>query len=113
MMSMRGGGMMGGGGFGSQMRGGSSYREKPQFNVSPWITARRVGGYMARFKRYLFGALACMIFSSGLQMLMPLAFKHVIDNSIPERRADELLWIGIGLTVMQGVRYFLSFGERY
>ena len=114
MMSM---GMRGGPGFGgpgSMMRGGSSmYREKAQFNVSPWITARRLGGYMAQFKRYLLGALGCMVGSSGLQMLMPLAFKHVIDNSIPERRADELLWIGLGLTVMQAVRYVLSFGERY
>ncbi|HEU5318028.1 MAG TPA: ABC transporter ATP-binding protein, partial [Chloroflexota bacterium] len=48
-----------------------------------------------------------------LQMLMPLAFKHVIDNTIPAGRADELLWIGIGLTVMQAARYGLSFGERY
>ena len=115
MMSfgMRGGGPGGPGGFGSTMRGGSMYRDKPQFNVSPWVTARRVGGYMIQFKRALFGALACMVTSSALQMLMPLAFKHVIDNSIPERRADELLWIGLGLTVMQAARYALSFGERY
>ncbi|HEU5315411.1 MAG TPA: hypothetical protein VFX49_04835, partial [Chloroflexota bacterium] len=70
MMMRGGGGASGPGGFGSMMRGGSSmYREKPQFRVSPWVTSRRVAQYLAQYKRYLFGALACVICSSGLQML--------------------------------------------
>ena len=115
MMSFRGSGGFGGGGFGSMTRGGSStmYREKPQFNVSPWITARRLGGYLAQYKGQLLAALACVVLTSSLQMLMPLAFKHIIDQTIPSGRTDELLWIGIGLTLVQLVRYALSFGERY
>jgi subfamily B ATP-binding cassette protein MsbA len=113
-MMMRGGGGPGGPGFGTMMRGGSSaYRDKPQFRVSPWVTTKRVAGYLAQYKRMLGGALASVVCSSGLQMLMPLAFKHVIDNSIPAGRADELLWIGIGLTIMQAVRYGLAYAERY
>ena len=115
MSSFGGGSFMRGGGMGSSMRGGSSatYREKPQFNVSPWITARRVGGYMARYKGSLIGALGCMLVSSGLQMLMPLAFKYVIDVSIPAQDSQQVLLIGLGLTAMQAVRYGLSYGERY
>jgi subfamily B ATP-binding cassette protein MsbA len=115
MMSFGSRGGFGGGGFGSTTRGGSSsmYGEKPQFTVSPWITARRLGGYLALYKRHLLAALACVILSSSLQMLMPLAFKRVIDVTIPSGDATELLWIGVGLTLMQLVRYALSFGERY
>lgn len=115
MMSIGGrGGGVGGGGMGSMMGGRMSMnREKPQFTVSPWITARRLGGYLAEYKRYLIAALVCVVLTSGLQMLMPLAFKHVIDVVIPNGEGMLLLWIGVGLTLMQLVRYGLSYGERY
>src|SRR5688500_15453054 len=106
---------MRGSGMGSSISGSSrmSYREKPQFTVSPWITARRLGRYLAEYKRQLLAALGCVVATSGLQMLMPLAFKQVIDVVIPSGDGMLLLQIGIGLTVMQAVRYALSFGERY
>jgi len=110
----RGGGM-GGMGMGSSIRGGGSsmYREKPQFTVSPWITARRLATYLAKYKGNLIAALSCVVLTSALQMMMPLAFKHVIDETIPSGDGTELMWIGGGLTLMQLVRYGLSFGERY
>ena len=106
---------MRGSGMGSSITGSSrmSYREKPQFTVNPWITARRLGRYLAEYKRHLLAALACVVLTSGLQMLMPLAFKQVIDVVIPSGDGMLLLQIGIGLTVMQAVRYALSYGERY
>ncbi|HET7768510.1 MAG TPA: ABC transporter ATP-binding protein [Chloroflexota bacterium] len=94
-------------------RSSMSYREKPTFTVNPWVTARRLGGYLAQYKHNLFAALACVVATSGLQMLMPLAFKYVIDDVIPSGEPMALVWIGGGLTVMQLVRYGLSFGERY
>ena len=104
-----------GSGMGSSIMGRDrmSYREKPTFTVNPWVTARRLGGYLAQYKSNLFAALACVIATSGLQMLMPLAFKYVIDDVIPSGEPMALMWIGVGLTVMQLVRYGLSFGERY
>ena len=97
MMSFGGGSFMRGSGIGSSMRGGSStmYRDKPQFTVSPWVTSRRIARYLAVYRGNLFGALICVVFSSGLQMLMPLAFKHVIDVTIPGGNPTELLWIGL------------------
>jgi ATP-binding cassette, subfamily B, bacterial MsbA len=104
-----------GGGMGSSVMGRDrmSSREKPTFKVDPWVTARRLGGYLAQYKSNLLAALACVVATSGLQMLMPLAFKTVIDDVIPSGNATMLLWIGVGLTVMQLVRYGLSYGERY
>ena len=46
-------------------------------------------------------------------MLMPLAFKHVIDVTIPAGDVQQLLLIGLVLFVAQAVRYAFSFGERY
>ena len=110
---MRGGGGARGGGFSFMGGSSSALRDKPEFKVSPWVTARRLGGYLARYKGHLLAALVCVVFSSGLQMLMPWAFKHVIDVTIPNRDGQEALMIGVGLTLMQAVRYGLSYGERY
>src|SRR5687768_14534927 len=102
------------GGFGpsSMSRGGISssmtYREKPQFKTSAWAVSKRLGGLLADYKRQLLWALLAVLSTSSLQMLMPWAFKHVIDVSIPEGNTTQLVYIGIGLTVMQGVRYALS-----
>jgi ATP-binding cassette, subfamily B, bacterial MsbA len=108
------------GGPGSMMRGSmsgmgwsGSLREKPQFKVSPWTTAKRLGGLVGQFKRHLIFALIAVFISSGLQMLMPWAFKHVIDSTIPSGNGAELLWIGAGLVIMQVARYGLTYTERY
>jgi ATP-binding cassette, subfamily B, bacterial MsbA len=108
-MGMRGGGM----GPGSFTRGGSSYAKKPEFKVNPWITARRVGRYLAVYRKQLLGALGCVVVGSVLQMFMPWAFKHIIDTTIPNRDGRELLIIFVALTAMQLVRYGTSYGERY
>jgi subfamily B ATP-binding cassette protein MsbA len=116
MMSF-GGFSRGGFGPGSMSRGGMSsylsFREKPEFKGSPWAVAKRLGGLLGEYKRPLWQSLFVVFAGSGLQMLMPWAFKHVIDVSIPAGNLDELLWIGVGLTVMQAARYGLSYAERY
>ncbi|HEX2514487.1 MAG TPA: ABC transporter ATP-binding protein, partial [Chloroflexota bacterium] len=118
MMSFRGGSFGSGGGFGSMMRGGpgSSYgslREKPEFKTSPGAVAKRLAGLLGPYRRFLVLALLCILGSSAVQMLMPLAFKHVIDVTIPAGDVQQLLWIGLVLFVAQAARYALSFGERY
>ncbi len=115
-------GMGRGGGFGpgSMMRGGmsgggfsSASREKPQFKTSPWQIAKRLGALMGGFRRQLILALLSVLVSSALQMLMPLAFKRVIDTTIPSNDTNELVWIGLGLIVAQTIRYGLTYTERY
>jgi ABC-type multidrug transport system fused ATPase/permease subunit len=118
MMSFRGGSFGSGGGFGSMMRGGpggsyGSLREKPEFTTSPRAVAKRLAGLLGPYRRFIVLALLCILGSSAVQMLMPLAFKHVIDVTIPTGDVQQLLWIGLVLFVAQGARYALSFGERY
>jgi ABC-type multidrug transport system fused ATPase/permease subunit len=114
------GGFGGGGGFGSMMRGGGpgggwsmSLREKPELKTSAWVVARRLGGLLGGYRKYLLLALLSILGSSAVQMVMPLAFKHVIDVTIPTGDVHQLLWIGVGLTITQGLRYVFAFGERY
>ena len=114
---MRGG--WGGGGFGpgSMSRGGvPSYlavREKPTLKTSPWAVTKRLGGLISEYRRQLVLALLSVLSTSSLQMLMPWAFKHIIDSTIPRGNTQELLWIGAGLTAMQAARYWLAYWERY
>ncbi len=97
------------------MGGGSrlSMREKPVLKTSPWKLLCRLGGVVSPYRRQLLLALICVLLTSGLHMLMPWAFKHVIDVTIPERDVRQLLGIGVGLMALQGVRHGLSYYERY
>lgn len=108
--------MRGGWGPSSMTRGGMpSYlaREKVELKTSPWVLIRRLGTVIAEYKRHLLVAIACVLFGSGLQMLMPWAFKHVIDVTIPHRNAQELLLIGVGLVLIQALRYASNYSQRY
>jgi subfamily B ATP-binding cassette protein MsbA len=115
MMMGRGG--FGGGGFGGMMRGGPgggmSLREVPALKTSPWAVTKRLGGMLGSHRNFVFYALCCILAGSAVQMLMPLAFKHVIDVTIPTGNVRELMVIGIGLTLAQCLRYVFAFGERY
>src|SRR5215216_2193142 len=116
MMMGRGGFGGGGGGFGSMMRGGPggmSLREAPKLKTSAWGVTKRLGGMLGSHRNFVFYALACILAGSVVQMMMPLAFKHVIDVTVPTGNVRELMWIGIGLTVAQALRYCFAFGERY
>jgi len=106
---------MSGMGSGSSSRGGSrlSMREKVVLKVSPWKTLRRLGGTISAYRRQLFLAIACVVATSALHMVMPWAFKHVIDTTIPNGDVRELLWIGAALVLAQGIRHALTLYERY
>ena len=102
-------------GMGSSTRGGSrlSMREKVVLKVSPWKTLRRLGATISDYRRQLFLAIACVVTTSALHMVMPWAFKHVIDTTIPNGDVRELLWIGAALVLAQGIRHALTLYERY
>ncbi len=109
-----GGGFSGGmGGFSGRTGPRLSMREKVVLKTSPWVLLRRLGGLIAEYRRQLLVTLACVISESGLQMVMPWAFKHVIDVTIPTGNRQELLAIGGGLVLMQVVRHSLAYAERY
>lgn len=110
-----GGSMMGSSGTGRSRYGGSrlSMRDKPTFKVSPWITLKRLGGVLAGYKLQFLLMIGCILLTSGMHMVMPWGFKHVIDNTIPTHNTTELLWIGGLLVFMQAARHLLSLYERY
>ncbi|HEX2184227.1 MAG TPA: ABC transporter ATP-binding protein, partial [Chloroflexota bacterium] len=95
--------------------GGSSLmlQQKATLKTSPWALTKRLGSMIAEHRRQLLLATGCVLGASALQMLMPWAFKHVIDVTVPSGNGRELVVIGVGLLVMQLVRYFLSYSNRY
>ena len=100
---------------GSSRGGGSrlSMRDKPTFNVSPWITLRRLAAVLADYRLQFSLMIVSILVTSGMHMVMPWGFKHVIDTTIPSRNTTELLWIGALLVFMQAARHLLSLYERY
>jgi subfamily B ATP-binding cassette protein MsbA len=106
-----GGGFGGGGGGGGRMR--LSMQERRPLNSSPWKIIGRLGVAVAPHKWGLILATVCVLVTAALQMVMPWAFKHVIDDTIPRKDVAELLWIGAGLLALQVVRHALSLYERY
>ncbi|HEU5316094.1 MAG TPA: ABC transporter ATP-binding protein, partial [Chloroflexota bacterium] len=106
---------MGLSGSGRSRYGGTrlSLRDKPTFRVSPWITLRRLGTVLAGYKLQFLLMIACILVTSGMHMVMPWGFKHVIDHTIPTRNVTELLWVGVLLVFMQAARHLLSLYERY
>jgi subfamily B ATP-binding cassette protein MsbA len=107
--------MMGGGFGGMSGRTGTrlSMREKQALKTSPWVLLRRLAGLIAEYRVQLGLTLACVIGESSLQMVMPWAFKYVIDTVIPSGSTRLLFMIGGGLVLMQIVRHTLAYYERY
>jgi subfamily B ATP-binding cassette protein MsbA len=112
-------GFGGGGGFGSRGFGDRSGRmrlsmqERRPLKTSPWKLLRRLGSIVTRYRLQLGLSLACVLITSAIQLLMPWAFKHVIDSTIPRGDTRELVTIGLGLVAAQGLRQLLSFYESY
>jgi ATP-binding cassette, subfamily B, bacterial MsbA len=101
-------------GFGSGSRGPTNLdKEALKLKTSPWKLMRRLAAIISGFKRELIISIVGVVGAAGLQITMPWAFKHVIDTTIPSGNARELLVIAVALTVMQGVRYVLNYGQRY
>ncbi|HET7772053.1 MAG TPA: ABC transporter ATP-binding protein [Chloroflexota bacterium] len=90
-----------------------SMREKAVLTKPPLVTLKRLGRVLADYKGRLILAVTCVLVTSGMHMVMPWAFKHVIDHTIPSRNTTELLWIGALLIFMQAARHLLSLYERY
>jgi len=57
--------------------------------------------------------MGCVTVASGLQMIPPLLTKEVVDRVITSGDQGALLWIGLGLAFMYGVRYLLTYVNRY
>lgn len=87
--------------------------EKAQLQTSPWVILRRLGGVLAEQKKMLWYSIATVVAASVLQMVAPIMTKWIIDTAIPQHNLNILWIIGIGLILIQAVRYGLSYLNRY
>ena len=101
-------------GWGSSGGVPSHIRKSPAtLKSSPWQLVRRLSLITMEFKRDLILSFVCVLGAAGLQIIMPWAFKRVIDTTIPSRNARELVVIAVALAIMQAVRWVLNYGQRY
>ena len=108
--------MQGGLGFGGMMRGGGGggWRAmQPDKPMGPaWPLVRRLGGVVAEQRGRLLVGLATVVVASALQMVPLWATKEIIDRVIPAGDRWLLVWAGLGLVALHGLRYWLNYLNR-
>ncbi len=57
----------------------------------------------------LFLDLTCALAISGIDLLFPIATNLVLKNYIPNQEIRLMLYVGLGLLVLYGIRFLLSF----
>jgi ATP-binding cassette subfamily B protein len=72
----------------------SSTGEKPQVT---WGLMRRVLGYARPYRGDIAGMLALILVNTGLTLLTPLILRSLIDNVLPARDLNRLVWLVLGL----------------
>lgn len=107
--------LQGGPGLGAMMRGQpGGWRERAVDRpVGPaWPLVRRLGGVVAEQRGRLAVALGTIVLASALQMLPLWATKEIVDQAIPLGDRASLIWLGLGLAIVQAVRYGLNYLNR-
>ncbi len=98
------------------MRGGM-IRHLSQTHDRPQQSVIAVYGRMLKFimqqRRHLFLALATVIGTSGLSLVVPYMSKLVIDRAIPEQNGTLVLFIGVTIVATSALLGTLNFFSSY
>ncbi len=90
----------------------------PRKNVSE---IRLLWGFLSRYKKTMASALVALVIASGATLLIPLAFRHMIDTGFSDQNTDlinvyfaALLGVALVLAVSTFARHYLVswIGER-
>ena len=104
-----GGGGMGGGG-GGMWRRMNATDEKPEIT---WKLLKQVFTY-ARPYRWKIGAMLLMLItSSGLALVSPLIMRNLIDEAIPNRDINRVVFLALALLFVPAIGSVISVGQRY
>jgi len=74
---------------------------------------RRVVQLARPYRRMLVGFLVTIVGQAALDLVPPLAFRQIIDHTLPEGNTAQLTWLGLAVVGVAVVSSGLSFGERY
>src|SRR5215475_11601572 len=84
-------GMVGGGGMWRRM---NATDEKPQIS---WKLLRRALAYARPYRWKIAGMLFIIVVTSGLGLVSPLIMRSLIDDALPNRNLNQLIWLTLAL----------------
>jgi ABC-type bacteriocin/lantibiotic exporter with double-glycine peptidase domain len=98
------------------MRGGQVGGWRAQQADKPtgpaWPLVRRLLGVVAEYRGRLLVALGTVVLASALQMVPLYATREIVDHTIPAGDRLLLIWAGVGLIALHGLRYGLNYLNR-
>ncbi|WP_330375401.1 ABC transporter ATP-binding protein [Inediibacterium massiliense] len=56
---------------------------------------------------------SCAFFMAGIDLIFPIVTRKMIDDILPKKDFSMILWIGIGLLLLYGIRYLLDYIVNY
>ncbi len=104
-----GGGGMGMGGGGGMWRRMNATDEKPQIS---WKLLRRALAYAKPYRWKIAGMLFIIVVTSGLGLVSPLIMRSLIDDALPNRNINQLIWLTLALLFIPVFSAALSVIQR-
>lgn len=98
-----------GGGWWSYIRYDEA-RDRPQLS---WALLRRVWGYALPYRLKIVGLLVTIFTITGLSLVPPLLYRHLIDYAIPNRDVSRLNWLAVGMIGIPIINALIGTYQRY
>jgi ATP-binding cassette subfamily B protein len=83
--------------------------EKPRVT---WRLLRRVLGYSRAYRWHIAAMLVLILLTTGLTLLTPLVLRDLIDNTLPNRDLNRLLWLAGALLLIPAANGAIHVWQR-
>ncbi len=83
--------------------------EKPKLS---WDLIKRVLAYGKPYRWQIIGSLLTILIYTGVALLSPLIFRHIIDYAIPEKDINRLILVSVGLLILPIISGFFQIITR-
>jgi ATP-binding cassette, subfamily B, bacterial len=94
-------------------RGWGSYlnatSERPRVT---WGLLNRVLRYSRPYRWHIVGLLLLILITTGVNLLMPLVLRDLIDRTIPSGNVTRLVWLALALLAIPGVNGLVNVFQR-
>jgi len=87
----------------------SASEEKPRVT---WALLRRVFNYSKPYRKELTGMLLAILAGTGLTLVTPLILRTLIDQTIPQKNLQQLVWLALGLLVVPALGGLINVFQR-
>ena len=77
-----------------------------------WPLLKRVLGYSVAYRWQLLGMLVLILATTGLSLVTPLIVRDLIDNTIPAKDVQRLIWLALALLAVPALKGIITVLQR-